>query len=65
MTAGPLTADEVRELERRVANLPVEEADRLVDRAFHVTGVSWLRRHGWLPPAPVDTAADEDTEVAS
>jgi hypothetical protein len=45
---------EVRVLERRVAELPVEQADRVLDRAFHASGIAWLRRNGWL--TPVDTA---------
>lgn len=56
-----LRLDEVRELERRVAGLPVQEADLLIDRAHSKAGVRWLRRNGWLPP--VDTAVD--TAVAS
>ncbi|MDB4896175.1 MAG: hypothetical protein JWN15_2437 [Firmicutes bacterium] len=56
-----LSHAQVRELERRVADLPVAEADLIIDRAFYASGIAWLRRNGWLP---VDTAECEQ-ELAS
>lgn len=58
-----LRHDEVRELERRVAGLPVAEADRLLDLAFSEPGIKWLRRNGWL--SPVDRVDTVDTAVAA
>lgn len=58
MSGGRLTTAELRSLEARVARLPVQQADELLDRAFHSSGVAWLRRNGWIGP-PVDTADDQ------
>jgi hypothetical protein len=44
MTRRRLRNAEVRELEQRVAGLPVAEADPLLDKAFSESGIRWLRR---------------------
>jgi hypothetical protein len=52
-----LTRDELRALERRVARLPVAEADAVVDRA--VGSPVWARQNGWTTRPPVDTVEDD------
>ena len=54
---GRLTSAELATLEARVARLPVQQADELLDKAFHASGVAWLRRNGWT--RPVDRADNE------
>jgi hypothetical protein len=50
VSGGRLTTAELATVEARVARLPVQQADDLLDKAFHASGVAWLRRNGWTRP---------------
>jgi hypothetical protein len=56
VSGGYLTRAERRALEQRVAHLPVERADAIVDRACG--SPDWARLNGWTRPL-VDTANGE------
>jgi hypothetical protein len=65
MNAGKLTRPEMAVLEARVAPLSVRVADSLIDKAFHNSGVSWLRANGWTRPLAVETAADDEQQAVA